>query len=53
MYTAEKYLWWSDAEKKLADEVADFSDNVISRDIDEIERTKKFLHLLKQDLLYL
>jgi alkylation response protein AidB-like acyl-CoA dehydrogenase len=42
MYTAEKYLWWNEAEKKLADEVADFSDNVISRDIEEIERTKKF-----------
>ena len=42
MYTAEKYLWWNDAEKKLADEVADFSDNVIARDIAEIERTKKF-----------
>jgi butyryl-CoA dehydrogenase len=42
MYTAEKYLWWNEAEKKLADEVADFSDNVISRDIGEIERTKKF-----------
>jgi len=42
MYTAEKYLWWNEAERKLADEVADFSDNVISRDIHEIERTKKF-----------
>jgi len=42
MYTAEKYLWWNEAERKLADEVADFSDNVISRDIVEIERTKKF-----------
>ncbi|MBE0480802.1 MAG: acyl-CoA/acyl-ACP dehydrogenase [Dehalococcoidia bacterium] len=42
MYTGEKYLWWNDAEKKLADEVADFADNVIRRDIDEIERTKKF-----------
>ncbi len=42
MYTGEKYLWWNEAERKLADEVADFSDNVISRDIDEIERTKKF-----------
>lgn len=42
MYTGEKYLWWSDAEKKLADEVADFADNVIRRDIQEIERTKKF-----------
>ena len=42
MYTAEKYLWWNEAEKKLADEVADFADNVIRRDINEIERTKKF-----------
>jgi alkylation response protein AidB-like acyl-CoA dehydrogenase len=42
MYTGEKYLWWNEAEKKLADEVADFSDNVIRRDVDEIERTKKF-----------
>ena len=42
MYTGEKYLWWNEAERKLADEVADFSDNVISRDINEIERTKKF-----------
>ena len=42
MYTGEKYLWWNEAEKKLADEVADFADNVIRREIDEIERTKKF-----------
>ncbi len=42
MYTGEKYLWWNEAERKLADEVADFSDNVIRRDVDEIERTKKF-----------
>ena len=42
MYTAEKYLWWNEAERKLADEVADFSDNVIRQQINEIERTKKF-----------
>ena len=42
MYTAEKYLWWNEAELKLADEVADFSDNVIKAQINEIERTKKF-----------
>jgi len=42
MYTAEKYLWWNDDEKKLADEVADFADNVIRRDINEIEKTKRF-----------
>jgi alkylation response protein AidB-like acyl-CoA dehydrogenase len=42
MYTAEKYLWWNEAERKLADEVADFSDNVIRVEINEIERTKKF-----------
>ena len=42
MYTGEKYLWWNEAEKKLADEVADFADNVIRREINEIERTKKF-----------
>ncbi len=41
MYTGEKYLWWNEAERKLADEVADFSDNVIRRDVDEIERTKR------------
>jgi alkylation response protein AidB-like acyl-CoA dehydrogenase len=42
MYTGEKYLWWNEAERRLADEVADFSDNVIRRDIGEIEMTKKF-----------
>ena len=42
MYKAEKYLWWNEAERKLADEVADFSDNVIRAEIKEIERTKKF-----------
>jgi alkylation response protein AidB-like acyl-CoA dehydrogenase len=42
MYTGEKYLWWNEAELKLADEVADFSDNVIRVQINEIERTKKF-----------
>ena len=42
MYTGEKYIWWNEAEKKLADEVADFADNVISAQIGEIERTKKF-----------
>jgi alkylation response protein AidB-like acyl-CoA dehydrogenase len=42
MYRGEKYIWWNEAEKKLADEVADFSDNIISSQIEEIERTKKF-----------
>ena len=42
MYKAEKYLWWNEAERELADEVADFSDNVIRAEINEIERTKKF-----------
>ncbi len=42
MYTGEKYFWWNDAQKKLADEVAEFADTVIASQIQEIEKTKKF-----------
>ena len=42
MYTAEKYFWWNDAQKKLADDVADFADNFIAPKIQEIEDTKRF-----------
>jgi alkylation response protein AidB-like acyl-CoA dehydrogenase len=42
MYSAEKYLWWNKAERKLADDVSDFSDNVIRAQINDIERSKKF-----------
>jgi acyl-CoA dehydrogenase len=41
-YTAEKYFWWNDAQKKLADEVAQYSDNFIAPRIQEIENTKRF-----------
>jgi len=42
MYTGEKYFWWNEAQRKLADEVAEFSDNFIAHRIPEIERTKRF-----------
>ncbi len=42
MYTGEKYFWWNDAQKKLADEVAVFSDTFIASKINEIEKTKRF-----------
>jgi len=42
MYTADKYFWWNDAQKKLADEVAEFSDGFIASTIEDIERTKRF-----------
>mgnify|MGYP000594418705 CR=1 FL=1 len=29
MYTEEKYFWWNDAQKKLADDVAEYADTVI------------------------
>ena len=42
MYTAEKYFWWNDAQKQLADDVAEFADNFIAPRIQEIEDTKRF-----------
>ncbi len=42
MYTMDKYFWWNDAQKKLADEVAEYSDNFIAPRIKEIEDTKRF-----------
>ncbi|MBT3311650.1 MAG: acyl-CoA/acyl-ACP dehydrogenase [Desulfobacteraceae bacterium] len=42
MYAVEKYFWWNDAQKKLADEVAEFSDTFIASTIEDIEKTKRF-----------
>ncbi|MEW6443905.1 MAG: acyl-CoA dehydrogenase family protein [bacterium] len=42
MYTMEKYFWWNEKQKALADEAAAFADAVIAPRIKEIERTKKF-----------
>ena len=42
MYNGEKYFWWNDAQKQLADDVAEYSDNCIAPRIQEIEDTKRF-----------
>lgn len=42
MYRMEKYFWWNEKQKSLADEAAQFSDAVIAPRIREIERTKRF-----------
>jgi acyl-CoA dehydrogenase len=42
MYTMEKYFWWNEKQKALADEACAFSESVIAPRIKEIERTKKF-----------
>lgn len=42
MYRMEKYFWWNDAQKRLADEVAEFSDTFIASTIEDIEKTKRF-----------
>lgn len=42
MYMMEKYFWWNEAQRRLADEVAEFSDGFIASLIPEIERTKRF-----------
>ena len=42
MYTMEKYFWWNDRQRKLADEASEFAESVIVPRIREIERTKKF-----------
>lgn len=42
MYAMEKYFWWNEKQRALADEAAEFADTVIVPRIKEIERTKKF-----------
>ncbi len=42
MYKMEKYFWWNDKQKRLADDVAEFADNFIAPKIQEIEDTKRF-----------
>lgn len=42
MYAMEKYFWWNEKQRALADEAAEFADAVIAPRIKEIERTKKF-----------
>jgi len=42
MYRMEKYFWWNEAQRRLADEVAEFSDSLIASTIEDIEKTKRF-----------
>jgi len=42
MYRMEKYFWWNEEQRKLADEAGDFADTLIAPKIREIERTKRF-----------
>lgn len=50
MYTEEKYFWWNDAQKKLADDVAEYADKVITPRIPEIERTKRYPWEFMEDI---
>jgi acyl-CoA dehydrogenase len=42
MYTGEKYFWWNEDQKKLADDVAEYANEFIVPRIAEIEKTKRF-----------
>ena len=42
MYTGDKYFWWNEVQRKLAEEAADFADTFIVPRIPEIETTKRF-----------
>ncbi len=42
MYRMEKYFWWNEKQKRLADEAGDYADKFIAPRIREIERTKRF-----------
>ncbi len=42
MYKMEKYFWWNDKHKQLADESAKFADDFIAPRIKELEKTKRF-----------
>jgi len=42
MYRMEKFFWWNEKHRQLADEVAQFADDFIVPRIKQIERTKRF-----------
>lgn len=42
MYAMEKYFWWNEAQRKLADEASEFAETYIAPRIREIEKTKRF-----------
>jgi len=42
MYRMEKYFWWNEEQRRLADEASDFADTFIAPRIKEIDRTKRF-----------